>query len=123
IDGKENEVGAGISCLGQLYGEVIGAGIGEGGGGYDFQPLRAGLFLELLIDSAGVHVIISVDYGDLGTELLICNVISGSNTLVGIREADLEEVVLAFRHCGGGSGRGQAENAVRIMLCCNRLTG
>ena len=42
------------------------------------------------------------------------DVVSGGNALVGVGEADLEDVVLALGNVGGGGGGGQHEGAVIV---------
>ena len=73
------------------------------------------------MDTGGVNVIVLPDDSDLGAELLLCDLVSSQSTLRRVDEAHLEHIVLALGGTGGGSGRGQSENAVAVSLCCGSL--
>lgn len=60
----------------------------------------------------GVGVAVVVDDGDLGAQAVLLDVISGGEALIGVGEADLEDVVPPAGHIGGGGGGSELEVAV-----------
>ena len=120
VDGEEHEVGAGVLGGGELNGEVRGGGIGEGGLGDDLESaLGFGFLHEGIADALGVSVVVTIDNSDLCARHVLGDVVSRAGALVGVGEADLEDVVLILGHIGGGSGRGQHKGAVGVRLVGN----
>ncbi len=120
VDGEEHEVSASVLGGGELNGEVRGGGIGEGGLGDDLEgALGFGFLHEGVADALGVSVVVTIDNSDLRARHVLGDVVSRAGALVGVGEADLEDVVLIGGDVGGGSGRGQHEGAVSVRLVGN----
>ena len=121
VDGEEDEVSTGILRTGQLDGEVGSGIVGESALIDDLESALIGGFLhEGVADALGVSVVVTVDDGDFGTSEVFSHVVGSANALVGVGEADLEDIVLARGDVGGGSGRGQHKGAVIVADIGNR---
>ena len=121
VDRQEHKLCALALGIVQLYGEIVRGGIGKGHVGNDLEALCLALGNEVVVDTGGVNVVVLPDDSDLGAELLLCDLVSSQSALCRVDEAHLEHIVLALGGTGGGSGRGQSENAVAVSLCCGSL--
>ena len=50
-----------------------------------------------------------IDHGNLGTRHILGHVVGSAGSLVGVGEADLEDIILPIDNVGGGAGGGQHE--------------
>ena len=83
VDRQENQISTGLLALGNLGGQVGLVISGKCLSGNDLKVLSSSLSLELLIDTGGVGVRGVIDDADLGAELVVGDVVSRSNALVG----------------------------------------
>ena len=114
VDGKEDEVGAGSLRSGELNGEVGGGIECKGALIDDGEALVARFLHESIADALRVSVVVAVDDGDLGIGEVLSHVVGSANALVGVGEADLEDIVLARGHVSGGGGGSQHEGTVGV---------
>ena len=119
----------------KLCGEVTVGVIRESSRTYDFKSLGLSLGREFLIDTGRISIAVVVDYRNLGAELLLFNILCGSNALVRVGKAHLEYIVLALNgnvavavgltayNVGRRSGRSKLENLIGVGLGGNRNAG
>ena len=115
--------GAGGLGLVQLRGEVGVGIIGEGDLGNNLHTQFLGAGNESGSNTGGISVRVVVQDSQLGAQTVGLHIVGSSDTLVGVGEAHLEDVVLAVGDVGGGSGGGQLEVTVSIGLAGNSHAG
>ena len=119
VDGQEDQISASLLALGNLGGQVRLVVGSEGLIGDDLQALLSSLSLELIMNAAAVSIGRVVDDADLGGQLVICDVVSRSNALVGVGEADLENIVAGVDDVNSRGRRGHHEHVVVGSLSSN----
>ena len=111
VDGQEHHIAAGVADGVDLGGEVRGGAGSEGLLGDDLQALNVSLSLEGLIQTGGVVDIGLIEHGNLGAQVVVHDVVSGSGALCGVVEADTEGVLIAL-DAGLGRGGGRHDQDV-----------
>ena len=96
VDGQEHQLSASFLALGNLGGQVALVVAGESFSSDDLKSLGLSFGLELGVNAGRVSVRRVIDDADLGSQSVLGNVVSGCNTLVGVGEADLVDIVAGF---------------------------
>src|SRR5699024_3750650 len=89
--------------------------VGAGGEGLllnDLQTLHGSLGGKGLIEAGGVVDVGLIEHSDLGAQVVVGDVVSGSGALSGVIEADAEGVGVALDAGNGGGGGGDDQDAV-----------